>query len=174
MNLMNRLKIIPAFLSFVFLIIIFSSCKKEITPEEQKYIEQIEQDRKTKNEWMKNDPNSPFNFKGKVEFHPLNYFEVDPAFRFESKLYEYENKDTVVVYGTKGEERYPVRFGYIKFNYENKEYKVNVYRSTGSNGETYYSIWFTDVTTNEDSYGVGRYLNFIKSDDPEHIYTIDI
>jgi uncharacterized protein (DUF1684 family) len=152
---------------------IFNSCKKDFTPEELEYIKSIEQERVETNDWMKNSPNSPFNFKGKVEFHPLNYFDVDPSFVFESKLYEYEEKDTVVIYGTKGEARYPVKFGYVKINYEGKDHKVTVYETTAKSGEKYYSIWFTDRTTNEESYGVGRYLNFTKIDDPENIYTID-
>jgi hypothetical protein len=47
-----------------------------------------------------------------------------------------------------------------------------VYESS-HNGKKYYSIWFTDKTTNEESYGVGRYLDFKKSDNPNKVYTID-
>jgi uncharacterized protein (DUF1684 family) len=103
----------------------------------------------------------------------LNYFDVDPEFKFSSRLYDYENKDTVIVLGTRGEERKTVRYGYVIFNYSDKDYKLNVYESSAGNGDKYYSIWFTDKTTNEESYGVGRYLNFDKKEDPEYIYEID-
>jgi hypothetical protein len=108
-----------------------------------------------------------------VEFHELNYFEVNPEFVFKSKLYEYPEKDTVIIYGTKGEPRETIKYGYVKFNYGGEEYKVNVYESSGSDGTKYYSIWFTDKTTNKESYGVGRYLDFEKQVDPNYIYTID-
>lgn len=149
------------------------ACKPDYSPEQLEYIKKIEMERTETNDYMKNNPDSPFNYKGKVDFHPLNYFDVDPAFKFQSKLNEYNRKDTVIIYGTKGEERKTVRFGYVKFNYENTEYKLNVYQSISRNNQVYYSIWFTDKTTNSESYGVGRYINFEKQENPDHIYTID-
>ena len=157
----------------LFLLSLITGCGKNFTPEQKEYIAKIEESRKEKNEWMKNDPNSPFNYKRKVEFHDLNYFDVNPDFVFKSQLFEYEPKDTKTIFGTKGEERKTVRFGYVKFNYEGKENKINIYQSVARNGMIYYSIWFTDLTTNKETYGVGRYIDFEKSDDPNHIYEID-
>ena len=154
---------------FLFLI----GCGKNYTPEQKAYIAKIEKEREAKNEWMENDDSSPFNKKGKVEFHDLNYFKVDPSFVFRSLLYEYEPKDTVTIYGTKGEPRETIRYGYVVITYQNKQYKINVYQGTTAGGETYYSIWFTDKTTNNESYGVGRYIDFEKVDDAEHLYKID-
>ena len=152
---------------------ILTSCGKNYSPEQKAYIKKIEQERSDKNEWMKNDPNSPFNYKGKVEFHDLKYFDVDPDFVFESKLYEYEPKDTVTIYGTKGEPRQVVRYGYVLFNRQGTEYKINVYEGKTRNNQTYHSIWFTDKTTNNESYGVGRYIDFEKQSDPNYIYKVD-
>lgn len=158
------------FLITVSAVLLFA-CGKNYTPEEKVYISKIEQQRIEDNEWYKNDPNSPFNKKGKVEFHELKYYDVDPSFVFKSKLYEYGQKDTVTIYGTKGEPRETVRFGYVQINKDNKDYKIHIYESGAE--QKYYSIWFTDKTTNETTYGVGRYLNFERQNDPEHIYTID-
>ena len=141
---------------------ILSACGKNYTPEQKTYIAKIEKERTEKNEWMKNDSSSPFNFKGKLEFHDLNYFDVDPDFVFKSKLFEYNPKDTVTIYGTKGEPRKVVRYGYVIFPKDGKDFKINVYEGHTSNGYTYYSIWFTDKTTNNESYGVGRYIDFEK------------
>ncbi len=157
----------------LILFIVLAGCGKNLTPEQKEYIFRIEELRKEKNEWMKNNPNSPFNFKGKVIFHNLNYFDVDPDFVFKSKLYEYELKDTITIFGTKGEERKTVKYGYVQFNYPGKNHKINVYKSASKNGMFYYSIWFTDSTTNKDTYGVGRYIDFEKVEDPNHVYEID-
>ena len=153
--------------------IICLACSGYSDPEIKKYEAEIERYRAEYNDYMKTNPASPFNYKSKVEFHELNYFDVDPAFKFYSKLYEYENKDTVTVFGTKGEERKTIRYGYVVFNYDGRNIKINVYESRTGNGDIYYSIWFTDKTTNEESYGVGRYLNFEKNEDPEYVYEID-
>jgi uncharacterized protein (DUF1684 family) len=157
----------------LLLILSFISCSKNYTPAQKAYIAQVEKDREEKNLEMKNDTESPFNKKGKIEFHNLKYFDVDPEYVFKSKLYEYNPKDTIIIYGTKGELRHVVKYGYVLVYFEGNPVKVNVYQGSTGGGMIYYSIWFTDKTTNNESYGVGRYIDFEKADNPEYIYTID-
>ncbi len=161
------------FITIFTIPILFISCGKEYLPEEQAYVDEVLLKRAEKADYMKNDESSPFNRDENVTFTSLKYYDVNPSFRFESKLFEYEPKDTVTVMGTKGEERRIVRYGYITFSYEGKGYNVNVYQGETKSGDKYYSIWFTDLTTGEETYGVGRYLNFDKKDDPDYIYVID-
>src|SRR5690606_38753559 len=97
------------------LLLIFNT-GKTFTPEEEQYISSIENERAEKDDYMKNDPSSPFNQDEKAHFEPLKYYDVNPDFIFKSKLYEYEQKDSIKVFGTKGEERQTVKFGYLKFN----------------------------------------------------------
>lgn len=167
---MNKLKFIFALLAIILFI---SACGKDYSIEQRAYINRVEQHRAEKNKMMKNNPSSPFNSRTKVEFHDLKYFDVDPDFVFKSRLFEYPQKDTITIFGTKGEARVAVRYGFLTFKYQNKSYKLNVYENDGGNGSKYYSVWFTDKTTNEDTYGVGRYLDFELSSDPDHVYTID-
>ncbi|RJP65421.1 MAG: DUF1684 domain-containing protein, partial [Ignavibacteriales bacterium] len=158
----------------LFAIIIFiTGCGKNYSPEERDYINKIEKIRIDKNNEMKNDANSPFNQDPKAHFEPLKYFDIKPDFLFKSKLTEYPSKDTIKIYGTKGEERKVVKFGFITFTYKNKNYKVNVYKGRSKNGIEYYSIWFTDKTTNNESYGVGRYIDFEYNTDKNFIYSVD-
>lgn len=154
-------------------LLFFISCGENYSPAQKAYMASIEKHRHEKDDYMKNDPQSPFNFKGKVEFHPLKYFDIDPDFVFKSKLFEFPVKDTVIVFGTKGEERKVIRYGFVNFEYEKKNYRLNVYKGSTKSGDEYFSIWFTDLTTGEESYGVGRYLDFELNPDKEFVYTID-
>ncbi|RPI74283.1 MAG: DUF1684 domain-containing protein [Ignavibacteriales bacterium] len=171
----NESKIVRKVFLIYFLVLpfIFLSCGKEYTSEEKKYISGLENFRQEKNEYMQNDPDSPFNFKGKVHFSSLNYYDPDPEFVFKSKLFRYDNADTITIFGTKGEERKVLRFGYVNLNYKDNQYKVNVSEGVSKTGEIYYSIWFTDKTTGEETYGVGRYIDFEINPDTNFIYTID-
>ena len=171
---MNKLRkyIIPVVI-LLFLIVLFFYRDKRYTPAEREYINKIEKQRLEKDMEMKNDPDSPFNQDPNAHFAPLKYFDVDPEFVFKSKLFEYNPKDTIRIYGTKGEERKVVKYGYVTITYKEKKYNVNVYKGKTKNGQEYYSIWFTDKTTNKESYGVGRYLDFEKMDDSNYVYTID-
>lgn len=172
------MKSIKYILPLIFISLLFIGCEKEeekrvLTQEEKDYKKTIEHIRTQHDNYMRNNPNSPFNAKGEVEFHPLNYYEPDMDFIFKSKLTEYDTKDTVVVQGTKGEEREMILYGYLTINYENETHKLKVYEGRTPNGEKYHSIWFTDETTNDETYGVGRYLNFRLMNDPDNVYTID-
>lgn len=154
-------------------IVLMTACSREYTSEEMNYIKQIQISRAEKDSTFQASPNSPFNYKGKVEFHPLKYFDVDPDYVLSSKLYEFELKDTIPIFGTNGEERSAIRFGYFKLKYQDIPFNLNVYEGIYQDTLKYYSIWFTDNTTNNESYGVGRYINFDLNEDPNHIYNID-
>jgi uncharacterized protein (DUF1684 family) len=152
---------------------LYFSCGQKHSAEEIKYIKEVESYRQEKNDFMKNNPASPFSQDSTIKFEPLNYYAVDPAFVFKCKLNEYPQKDTIIIFGTKGEERKAIRYGYITFNYRNKPFRMNVYKGTTAQGQEYYSIWFTDKTTGNDTYGVGRYIDFDINPDSSYVYTID-
>ena len=154
-------------------IILLESCGRSYTPDQKKYIQEIEKFRKEKDDYMKSSQDSPFNQDKNAVFHPLKYYEVNPDFVFKSKLYRNTIPDTITIFGTKGEARKAIRFGYVQFNYKNKNYKLNVYKGTTKNGTDYYTIWFTDKTTGEETYGVGRYLDFDLNADTAYVYTVD-
>lgn len=158
---------------FIFLALIFVSGCENYSPEEKEYIAFIEKQRTEKNDYMKNEPYSPFNQDSLAKFEPLKYFDINLSFVFKSPLAEYETKDTVIISGTKGEERKVVRYGYVSFDFENVNYKMNVYESKSKSGQAYHSLWFTDLTTNAESYGVGRYLDFELNPVKDFVYTID-
>lgn len=160
------------FLTSIFILLTFFACNN-YTPEQKEYIKTIEDKRELTDEWMETDPNSPFNYKAKIPFNGLNYFDVDPSFVFKSKITEYDEKVDIPIFGTKGEERAALRFGYLSFNKDGKEFKLNLYANMGQDSSIYYSIWFTDKTTAKESYGVGRYLSFELDPNKDHIYTID-
>jgi len=169
---MNKKSLVGIFIMIIMMVA--CSCTKNYTHKQKLYIAGIEKERNAKDISFKNDEDSPFNHKSKIHFEPLKYYDVDPSFVFQSKLYQYSVKDTIKVFGTKGEERKAVRFGYITFNYGKKDYRINVYKGSTKTGQEYYSIWFTDKTTGDETYGVGRYLDFEYNPNPDFIYTIDL
>ncbi len=171
---MNKLQSIIISLLFLAIItILFSSCDN-YSEEQKKYISELEKFRAEKNIEFRDSSYSPFNRKSKVEFHPLKYFSPNFDFIFTGKLIENKIKDTVKVYGTKGEERKSVRYGLLELKNKKHNLDVNIYETLGRDGITkYYSIWFTDKTTNNESYGVGRYVDFELNENPNFIYTVD-
>lgn len=170
MKALDKLKSVSA---VILMTIFIFSCGKSYSPKTEKYIESINSERVHKDSLMEFAQTSPFNFKGKVEFHNLKYFNVDTNFIFKSKFHPYKKTDTLTIYGTKGEARETVRIGYLSLYYHNSIYKLNVYESETSNGKIYHGIWFTDKTTNKETYGVGRYIDFELNADTNYVYTVD-
>lgn len=126
-------------------------------------------------------PASPFQRDTTIEYTGLKYFEPDLSFYFESKLYRYPNPDTVIVVGTKGDERKHLKYGYFKLYYQEREYRINVYKFIPSdslryaNFKDYLSFWFKDKTSGKETYKIGRYVEIgNENPNPEHIYTIDL
>ncbi|MDA3861883.1 MAG: DUF1684 domain-containing protein [Melioribacteraceae bacterium] len=163
-------------LVFLFIVpgIIWFMCENRYTEDQKNYINELKEYRADKDIEFRDSTYSPFNRKSKVEFHALKYFDANFDFVFTSKLIENEIKDTVKVFGTKGEERKTVRYGLLKLQNKKQNLDVKVYETLGRDGITkYYSIWFTDKTTNEESYGVGRYVDFELNMNSDFIYTVD-
>ncbi len=166
-------KIFLSFLMLSAILIFFSGCEN-YTEEQEKFISELDKFRTEKNIEFRDSSYSPFNRKSKVEFHSLKYFDANFGFVLTGNLIENEIKDTVKVFGTKGEERKSVRYGVLKLQNEKNKFDVKVYESLGRDGITkYYSIWFTDKTTNNESYGVGRYVDFELNKNVNFVYTVD-
>jgi len=175
----NKTNISVIFILLIVIIMTMIGCNNKnkeesvIKPLDESYLAEIKNERILKDSSMRYDTYSPFNRDPKAKYAKLKYYEPTSEFIFQSKLFRYDTIDTVDVYGTRGELRRVLKLGYVKLNYRDDEYRVNVYKAFGRDGTPYYSIWFTDKTTGKKTYGVGRYLDFEYKDDPDHIYVVD-
>lgn len=159
----------------VLIVLIQFSCSnnESVMKLDELYVSKIQQERENKDWEMQYDPYSPFNVDSTAKFQPLKYFDPTGEFIYKSKLYKNSIQDTIAIFGTRGEERKAIVEGYVLLNNQGKEHKLNIYKSFGPNGQSYYSIWFTDETTGKETYSVGRYLDFDLNTDPEFVYEID-
>lgn len=136
--------------------------------------------------FFRSDPGSPFRRDSTISYHGLNWFPIDPRYRGTSALHRYADPETVVVMGTRGEERRQLRYGYFEIIVPGDDaipvaIRLNVYKFTPSDGQRFLlfrdnlSVWFTDRTTGHDTYHVGRYLEIGNEQaDGAFRYTIDL
>jgi len=123
---------------------------------------------------------SPFRKDTAVHYHGIKWFALDLRYYFRSELNRFERPETVSVFGTKGDERRQLRYGYFMLEFDGRPYRLNVYkypRSTvqqsGASNRTL-AVWFTDETTGKETYDVGRYLDVGEEQEDENAtYTID-
>lgn len=140
---------------------------------DEQFVSQLQQERENKDWELQYDNYSPFKVDSTAKFEPLKYYDATSEFIFKSRLYKSISQDTISIFGTRGEERKAIVEGYVLLNYKSEDYKLNIYKSFGPKGNSYYSIWYTDQTTGKETYPVGRYLEFELNEDAEFIYEID-
>ena len=136
--------------------------------------------------FFRTDAGSPFLRDSTIRYHGINWFPVDARYCAHSVLHRYEHPDTVVVMGTRGEERRELRYGYFEVRLPDDHgtdttVRINAYKFTPYDGQRYLlfrnnlSVWFTDKTTGNETYGVGRYLEMgAELPDTTYVYTIDL
>jgi len=106
------------------------------------------------------DPQSP-RF---AEYKGLQWFPVDPAYRYLLPLTPNPRPDTVVILSTRGNRRRAVRIGWFDFRVDGRACRLHATRLLEPGvGENDFSVLFRDATTGRESYPVGRYV------DPERV-----
>ena len=140
-------------------------------------INSILQHRASVDSFFRYDSRSPFQQDTGTHFEGIKWFPPDLGFYVRSRLHRYEPSVPVVVLGTKGEERRQLKVGFFEVPYAGRVHQLNAYKEDESSDSRYLknlSVWFTDATTNKETYGVGRYLDVGEENpDSEYIYTLD-
>jgi uncharacterized protein (DUF1684 family) len=144
--------------------IVLCSCNKphhKYTDEQvENYKNEFEKYVAEKNEYFKSDE-SPLLEEDIPNFTGLHYYEYNPHLRFEGPINAYKNPDTLIIYGTKKDERPSIKYGYFEFNYDEKIHQLQIYKilRRQPNQDDYLFLGFTDATSNDETYGGGRYIN---------------
>lgn len=135
--------------------------------------------------FFRTNEDSPFLRDTSIRYDGIRWFPIDVRYRVHSVLHRYRDPDTVVIMGTRGEERKELRYGYFEFTLPSgaqgaATVRLNVYKFTPYDVQRYalypdyLGVWFTDSTSGRATYHVGRYLDVGKENpDPNAVYTLD-
>jgi uncharacterized protein (DUF1684 family) len=101
------------------------------------------------------DPQSPHY----ADYHGLDWFPPDLAYRFVAPLTPNPRPDTVIIMSTRGNARRARLAGWFDLVVGGKPVRLEAHQllEPGAD-EKSVSLFFRDVTTGHESYGVGRYL----------------
>lgn len=140
-----------------FVVIFFSlftaiSCEKPSTAAERAVL----QDRVEK-DMMFAKSEAPLDSLDRLVFKGLKYFDYNNDFNVLADFTVYAKQDTIEMPTTRGLKKYYLRYGEATFSIDGKEQSLNVLKMI-NNKYTDYFIPFTDLSTGEESYSTGRYL----------------
>ncbi len=180
-----NVRILTASLLLCVVSVFLSSCRKQqgyvfkpTHDDSLRVLQETAQNRADADRFFRSDPASPFVRDTSIQFTGVKWFPADVKYYFQSQLYKYDHPETVAVYGTKGEERKELKYGYFVLPFEGTEYTINVYKDVPGEGRRVsqsLAVWFTDETTGKETYHVGRYVEVGDEDpDPLHLYTINL
>ena len=118
---------------------------------------QLEEERGEKDWFFVKNWQSPVPPQDRSRLKGLDYFPLDPNYRFEVELHEHKKKETVKMSYTKGEEQDFIRWGEFRFEVGDKELALQAYKRI-SIDETLF-VPFRDATSGKETYSAGRYLD---------------
>jgi hypothetical protein len=114
---------------------------------------QLDEFRKMKDEFFKQQPDSPLTLKQREAFTSLEYFPENPALRLDLSIEEYPVKDVIEMQTSTGDLQKHTRYGRIRFLVEGQEVSLTIYKDPHG-----YFLPFADSLAGTETYGAGRYL----------------
>jgi hypothetical protein len=119
-------------------------------------------EREEKDTFFRNHPQSPLTSDQQAQFTGLSYYDPNPDLHFLIEAEEFEDKEDLMVQTNTGEVRDFQQWGKVHFSVGDEEAELVLLYSPG-NG--YFFLPFMDVTSGEETYGAGRYLDPPRLDD---------
>ena len=134
---------------------------------DNEYLTSIKNLRSDKDSYLKKDTASPI--KDKKDFKGLKYFEVNPNFKITGKIDKVTSGQTINITMTGGEVEEYEAYGNVKFEIEGVKCVLKIFKTPEGN----LFLPFKDLTSNKETYGAGRYLDFGVNDVKDNQITID-
>lgn len=120
---------------------------------EDAWREELEDQRREKDEAFRHDPNSPIPAWERRTFKGLAYFPPDARYRIEAKLVEEPHQD-LNIQRSGGDVVLYTRLGHFAIHLPAGDVKLALYESDGHS-----FLPFRDKTSGKQTYGAGRYLD---------------
>ena len=143
---------------------------EEVKPSQgidNEYVKFIQNLRSDKDSYFKKDTASPI--KDKLNFKGLKYFEVNIDFKITGKIDKVTSGQTINVMMSGGEVEEYEAYGNVKFEIEGVKCTLKIFKTPEGN----LFLPFKDLTSNKETYGAGRYLDFGVNDVKDNQISID-
>jgi hypothetical protein len=149
----------------LFLLLLISSCNSQ---GKRPLIGDTEYQQKL-NASYKDASKSPLKSKDLKNFKGLDFFKVDSTFIITAKLTKTTNAPTFEMATTTDRKALYKEYGMLNFTLKGKDFELTIYQSQDDVRDEKYKDYlflpFTDDTSGEDSYGGGRYMDVMTTDE---------
>lgn len=121
---------------------------------------------------------SPLKAKDLKKFKALSFFKIDEKYKVKAKLIKEENPKIFEMPTTTDRKPLYIKYGTLYFTIDGKKQQLNIYQNKDFDRSPVYKDYlflpFTDKTSGSESYGGGRYIDVLTTDEnPDGTITID-
>lgn len=166
----NKFFLLSVF-AVVMAILVYSFAGNEETGSSQvsdnDYVKKIQNLRIDKDSYLKKDTASPI--QDNVNFVGLKYFDINPIYKVVGKIDRVTSGQTINISMSGGEVEEYEAYGNVKFEIDGVKFALKIFKTPEGN----LFLPFKDLTSNKETYGAGRYLDFGIDDVKENQINID-
>ena len=163
-----RVHLVIAALSFVWL----AACSSgPSAPDDSDYQEQLTTERKFKDQFFRESPESPVPGDKRKTMLPLRYFPIEPTYSVPAVLRLADERPVFEMPTSSGALRKMQLVGVLEFTLLGQKRSLGAFAPDGTVQITSLFVPFADETTGTDTYSAGRYLDIEPTS--TGFYTID-
>jgi uncharacterized protein len=122
-----------------------------------RYVKELAEERRLKDRFMSEHPESPFVDAHVQGFSGLHYFPPDPAYRVVAPLERVDPPQYAYLRTNRDNQAEMRLVGRLRFTIKGRSLSLGVYHASGS-ASTSVFVPFRDRTSGKETYGPGRYL----------------
>lgn len=159
-----------AFFAAALISLSAAACNNPKPPDEGDYVARLTVARTTKDaQFLREREPVPANRKS--ELLPLEYFPIDPEYSVPAVLKVFDQIDTIEMITSTGSFDKFKRVGELQFTLKGQPQKLTAYVAAASETMDRLFVPFSDLTTGEETYNTGRYLDLDRT--ATGLYQID-
>ena len=128
-------------------------------PDDSEYLEQLAAERAFKDEHFLESPDSPVPFEKRDTLLPLSYYEIDPSYSVPAALSLSDERPVFEMPTSSGALRRMQLVGVLEFTLLGEPRSLGAFMPEGTRQITRLFVPFADLTTGDDTYDAGRYLD---------------
>ena len=103
--------------------------------------------RREKDEYFRTSTDSPLPVELRPMFSGLEYYPLDWKYRFEGPVHRYPDPEKFMIVTTSGEKREALKYGFVRFILNGKEFNLQVYRLLDLKEKNLLFVPFMDSNT---------------------------
>jgi uncharacterized protein (DUF1684 family) len=134
-------------------------------------IKETQEYRASREQFMREDPDSPIPADKRNVLLPLKYYDLDPAFSVPAALRLADQRPVFEMPTSTGTVRRMQRVGVLEFTLQGQPMTLGAFVEDGTTKISTLFVPFADLTTGKETYDAGRYLDLHPT--ATNIYTID-